>query len=800
MAAKDRLNQLLDPGNTTLNGIDYVEVAGADQTILRVHFLNANAVATSLTGELITVAIMGGAKITNVEVLPIQDPADWSGDASGRPILTVRVAAPGDFSIYTLNATSGRVDRFFNAVPFSFKVLCPSDLDCAQPAELCPPDATPAPPIDYLAKDFLSFRQALLDFSAQRYPRWQERSEADFSVMFMEALAALADYLSYQQDRLSWEAALETATQRLSLMRHARLVDYEPRPATAAQVLLQVDVTAGPLPGGLPIGAQGPDGQTIGFETGEGLIDPRTGLPNAATYVINPAWNRGALIPYIWDDSQLCLRRGATEMWIEGNHPELEGVQLLIDTAPLTPGDPPVREVVTIPTGGVKLEQDLLFAVSVTHLTWGSDQALAHDHDLSPDAKGSPRTTLAGNLVPATQGRTVSETFAIDVPPASAPRMPLALVRTGANGAPLYLYPLRGAPLAWLAEDDADAVPQPEVVLEQISPGPHSGPWIWHKRLLAAPRFTPAYTVEPTRYAPIAQNSDRSWSYEYDGDEGASLRFGDGDFGEIPEKGAVFRVRYRVGGGVAGNVAADAVSKVEPAGAAWINSVTNPFVAAGGSDEESDEQVRRRAPHAFRARQYRAVRPSDYNEAAETLSSVQQAGTVFRWTGSWLTVFTTADPVGRGSLSADQHLELANLLNRYRLAGYEAYAPTPRYAALDLIVSVCARTDAFRGDVEAGVLAQLGAGILPGSARAFFHVDNFTFGTPLERSMLAAAIQGVPGVAGVLSLQVRRRGVTPGYVEMLETLVVGRDEIIRVDNDPSRPEFGSLKVIVEGGK
>ena len=46
------------------------------------------------------------------------------------------------------------------------------------------------PPIDYLAKDFLSFRQALLDFSALRYPQWQERSEADFGVMFLEALSA----------------------------------------------------------------------------------------------------------------------------------------------------------------------------------------------------------------------------------------------------------------------------------------------------------------------------------------------------------------------------------------------------------------------------------------------------------------------------------------------------------------------------------------------------------------------------------------------------------------------------------
>jgi hypothetical protein len=46
---------------------------------------------------------------------------------------------------------------------------------CAHPAD------GDLPPIDYLAKDFDSFRRALSDFSVLRYPAWQERSEADFA-------------------------------------------------------------------------------------------------------------------------------------------------------------------------------------------------------------------------------------------------------------------------------------------------------------------------------------------------------------------------------------------------------------------------------------------------------------------------------------------------------------------------------------------------------------------------------------------------------------------------------------------
>ena len=77
-----------------------------------------------------------------------------------------------------------------------------------------------------------------------------------------------------------------------------------------------------------------------------------------------------------------------------------------------------------------------------------------------------------------------------------------------------------------------------------------------------------------------------------------------------------------------------------------VTSVTNPFAGAGGADQETNGAVHHLAPQAFRAVQYRAVRPEDYVAAAETLSWVERAGTVFRWTGNWLSVFTTADPLG----------------------------------------------------------------------------------------------------------------------------------------------------------
>ena len=306
--ARDRRAQLIQ--STTTNGIDFVTIGNAAQTVLQVHFLNATPVEGSLTGP---ITITGGETIPTVNVLPIM-PGDWGWD-DGHAVLTLRVAAPGDFSDYLLTIPSSVLDSFFSAVSFSFKAGCPSDLDCQPPSPDCPSSTGDAPPIDYLAKDFLSFRQALLDFSTLRYPSWQERSEADFGVMFLEALSALADDFSYLQDRVAGEASLITATQRRSVRRHSKLVDYDPSPALAATAMLQFDVAAGvtQIPHGVAVVAPGADGAPITFETGFGLHDTSAPPPASAL------WNRQQGIRAYWfDDSVQCLPVGATSMFRPG--------------------------------------------------------------------------------------------------------------------------------------------------------------------------------------------------------------------------------------------------------------------------------------------------------------------------------------------------------------------------------------------------------------------------------------------------------------------------------------------------
>jgi predicted phage baseplate assembly protein len=433
----------------------------------------------------------------------------------------------------------------------------------------------------------------------------------------------------------------------------------------------------------------------------------------------------------------------------------------------------------------------------VTHLVWDAAEKLQHNHDLS-------RTVLAGNLVPATQGQRFTESFAIETPPAGNPNLPLAAVRMGPNStadsfSSINLYTLGQTPLAWLAAD-AVSRPLPEIQVVETPPSDPPFAWTWYRSLLDAGELDTAFTLDRARYIPLARNSDGSISYEYDGDSGDTIRFGDNVFGSIPETGAVFKVTYRVGSGAEGNLAADSITRFDPATATMLTAVTNPFAATGGADQELNETVRRLAPQAFRAVQFRAVRPEDYVAAAQTLDWVERAGTTFRWTGSWLTVFTTADPLGSEQITTGEQLVLIRLLNRRRLAGYESYAPAPHYLSLDLEVYVCAGPDFFRGDVKASVLSALSAKRNPDGSFGFFYPDNFTFGQALERSALEAAIQQAYGVAGVHSILYRCRGVMVNYVEMPDQVTVGPSDILRVDNDLSVPERGSVRIYVDGGK
>lgn len=215
-----------------LNGIDYVEVIeDTKQRELCVHFFGE--LPENITKE--NVRIEGGERIRNIKVIGAIH--HHSEDPEHQDCLRVTVDKAGDFSCYRLclydlkkpgdksrKLMSG-FDPRYACASFSFKIDCPSTLDCKD-ENICPPEARVEPEINYLAKDYSSFRQLLLDRLALLVPDWRERHVPDIGIALVEMLAYTGDYLSYYQDAVATEAYLDTARQRISVRRHARLVDY----------------------------------------------------------------------------------------------------------------------------------------------------------------------------------------------------------------------------------------------------------------------------------------------------------------------------------------------------------------------------------------------------------------------------------------------------------------------------------------------------------------------------------------------------------------------------------------------
>src|SRR5207237_10249698 len=124
--------------------------------------------------------------VTRVTTFEVSSPPLSQPAGADARVLAVDVATPGDFSAYTLrlvkDASTGDpppgFDQVLSSIAFSFKVNCPSDFDC-KPQRVCPDESVKPPEINYLAKDYASFRQLMLDRMAVLAPGWTARNAAD---------------------------------------------------------------------------------------------------------------------------------------------------------------------------------------------------------------------------------------------------------------------------------------------------------------------------------------------------------------------------------------------------------------------------------------------------------------------------------------------------------------------------------------------------------------------------------------------------------------------------------------------
>jgi len=315
---------------------------------------------------------------------------------------------------------------------------------------------------------------------------------------------------------------------------------------------------------------------------------------------------------------------------------------------------------------------------------------------------------------------------------------------------------------------------------------------------LSGPLAGQAATWNPLQDLLESAPLDPVFVVEIESDGTATIRFGDGTSGYHPDPSSAFTATYRIGNGAAGNVGADSlVNLASPS--ALMQKCRNPLPAAGGTDPETNDQIRRRAPQAFLT-QERAITMADYEAVAQMSTQVDRAVSTLRWTGAWYTVFTAVEPVGGGLLTKALEKTLYANLNRYRLAGQDLELDSPQYVSLEIVLQICVDPDYFQSDVRTALNQVLSDSVLPNGQKGAFYPDNFTFGQTVYLSPVYAAARSVPGVVTVVASTFQPQGVDTGVYLAAGEMKMGPTQVARLANDPNFPDHGQLTLKLEGGK
>jgi hypothetical protein len=837
----DRAEQLEANGANGLR-LGYVSLDAADPPAfawLEVEFFNSIALSPLPPREAFVVEggvrrAAGPVAVTEVHAGP-----------PGQAVLRLKLQPIGDYSTYTLSTLLGEMDPLFNRLQFKFRPGC-FNLSCAAQAA-APPPADASPAIDYLARDYDSFRHVLMSAMRVRVPGWAPTSEADLDQVLIDLVAARADELADAHDRVLNERSLATARKRVSLARHARLLDYHVHQGNQASTVVALKVAA---QADLPVL---PDGAWLAYSGGERA--PWTAA-DAVVFALferrsdpDRPWRRrlfrelNDLQLYTWGDTVTALAKGATsaDLTIAGGTSEASARRLrdlLLGVDAGQTGAPPdidaavdrllIQEMLNPATGResgrglgrrkllhllpgperAEALQDPVTGHWFCRVRWRDSDKLEQNYcflAVCGSALVRDISRFFGNLVDVTHGRPRETVFYPERAPLPAGDEDALVAtrsahwtrlarRAGATpGAAVALLPRDATigPLAYRAtRPDGDTEPRSTLVVRVSG---FDRPWDERIDLIES------------------SGTDEHYRVETDELRGSCIRFGNGLNGAPLADDARIRCRYQAGQGVAGNVGADCLDKsTEPA---LVLELWNPFDVVDGREPEPRDAIVRRAPEAYRRRQRRAVTLEDYAREAERVEGVAHARARYAWCGSWRAVQVAIDPVGGGRPGGDLIARLAAALDAVRLIGDDVEIRAAAYVPLDIKLVLCAHPAYWIEDLRAELQAEFSYGYAADGRAGFFHPDLWTFGQSLHASQLIGRALKVQGVDRALRVSMRRfnPGIGGGLVtveiapsdlpeSLVGTLEIGAAEILVVANDPDRLEAGRIAFDIRGGR
>lgn len=793
--------------------------------------------------------VPAGAAAGQVHVTKIAKSPDFDAVNSTKPTTLVLTIAPvGDYSSYTLsvdtsifpNATPVVLDPVFNEIDFKFRPGC-FNINCA-------PDWTPGdkppdePAIDYLAKDYDSFRHTMIAAMMQRVPEWQTSSEADLDQVLLDLFSAAADELSDFQDRVMNEAYLASARKRVSLARHARLMDYHIHQGNQANTILALEVALS-QPSEPQVGAtkQYFFDNHVNVWAGTPQKDQRAiDFLSRGPQRVHQLVNRMGL--YTWSDSIPSLLAGDTsadlKLFQNDTTPATDqasavvvetlirsGVitHLLIQehlnpaTGSINGFNPTKRQLLQLLPGndGAQAMFDPTTGPPATaqwfvRVRWDDKDQLRQNYCFTVDCTESGGkvqnvSLFHGNLVEVTHGELKTAIFKDPEEVLTSPieshyhRVGKWSLRSEDLGRWGAICALPDHPLAYRFTETGGEAP-PLSTLNVIVKQPGAGDDEWDE----VPSFI---------HSDITDENGDHFVVETDEEGFSVIRFGNGINGkELPDDAEV-HCTYQVGRGPDGNIGLDQLINFDPTKSAFLkleanvlgptNDGTivrcwNPFDVTNGRAPEPATEIIRRVPEAYRARQFRAVTLQDYIKRAEEIPEVSRAAARYAWTGSWRTVQVTIDPVGTTTLSDDTRKQVARSLNAVRLIGEDLEIRAPHFVPIEIHLSVCAKDDFWPEDLKAILEQEFSDGWTPDGRMGFFHPDLWTFGQQLKASQIIGRALAVEGIEHVIKVEMKRFAHTGPMLTQITN--VACNEILQVQNDPDHMELGSIDFDVQGGR
>lgn len=542
----------------------------------------------------------------------------------------------------------------------------------------------PKASLNYLARDYAGIKADLIQRIDEVLPEWKDRTEADFGIALIELFASMSDVLSWYQDRIARESFLHSAEDPRSILAHLRLIGHELGAQQPAVAPLQL-VLPTDLEGGELTVQQGDrfvaEASAQPFE----FLEPTPRVLKVAELEALPLHRRA----YPLFD----FEAGTTTY-------ELEDPKILL-------------------TGGYRLGLQIAGAawseVELADLT--EPESAGQKHFAVTQVDGVTTVHFGGVAQLPAAGDAVVGTYCADQGLVLSPTLFVVHGKTETKVLPASA----GTPAQEFPLEAASVLPNTvQLYVDDV---------LWQR----------------VDHLVMSEFDDEHFAVTLDSEGAASLRFGDGVHGRIPNLGAELRVEYRTGGGVQGNVPAGSISAVEQAGDAKLTdlgaeSLIQAHGATGGADRETMEEARQLGPARFRARE-RAVTAHDYRALLEA----QFRGAKFQAAHTRLNRVQLSFAARDGAiLSEDQVMEYATRINSFlharRPVGVELDVVQAVHTPIHLLCHVRVDHRRFREDVRAEAKAAIAE---------LLDFDRVDFGSRLHVSRFYEALEAIEGLASV---------------------------------------------------